>query len=142
STIQSRKNFDLLYRLWRRFSEQNRPETPKLVIVGRKGFGSSDLLWQISRDPFVQQSITLLHRVSDAELSWLYRNCLWTLYPSFYEGWGLPISESLAHGKYCLASNTSSIPEAGQGLIQLLDPLDFRAWHDCLSELMLAPEKL
>lgn len=142
STLQSRKNFDLLYRLWRRLSEQSTPGLPKLIIVGRKGFGTADLLWQISHDPLVQQSIKVLHQVSDNELSWLYRNCLWTLYPSFYEGWGLPISESLAHGKYCLASNAASLPEVGQGLVKHLDPLDFRAWQEAVNELIRAPEVL
>jgi glycosyltransferase involved in cell wall biosynthesis len=46
-----------------------------------------------------------------------------------YEGWGLPITESLQHGKPCLASNTSSMPEAGQGLAIHLDPLDFMGWR-------------
>jgi glycosyltransferase involved in cell wall biosynthesis len=140
STIQARKNFDLLYHLWRRFSEQGVAGLPKLVIVGRKGFGSGDLLWQIAHDPLVRGSIAVLHHASDSELSWLYRNCLWTLYPSFYEGWGLPVSESLAHGKFCLASDSSSLPEAGQGLARHLDPLDFRAWEEAIRELLLAPE--
>jgi glycosyltransferase involved in cell wall biosynthesis len=142
STIQSRKNFDLLYRLWHRLSEESLADLPRLIIVGRRGFGSADLLWQISRDPLVERSIKVVHHASDAELSWLYRNCLWTLYPSFYEGWGLPVSESLAHGKYCLASDTSSLPEVGQGLIRLLDPLDFRAWHDSVLDLLRSPEIL
>ena len=140
STIQARKNFDLLYRLWRRFSEQKLAGLPKLVIVGRKGFGSGDLLWQIARDPLVRDSIVLLQGASDAELSWLYRNCLWTLYPSLYEGWGLPVSESLAHGKFCLASDSSSLPEAGQGLARHLDPMDFRAWEAAIRELLSSPE--
>ncbi len=140
STIQARKNFDLLYRLWRRFSEQNLACLPKLVIAGGKGFGSGDLLWQIDHDPLVRGSIVLLHGASDGELSWLYRNCLWTLYPSLYEGWGLPISESLAHGKLCLASNSSSLPEAGQGLARHFDPLDFRAWEEAIGELLRSPE--
>jgi len=140
STIQARKNFDLLYRLWRRFAEQNLPGLPKLVIVGRKGFGSGDLLWQIAHDPLVRDSIVLLHGASDGELSWLYRNCLWTLYPSLYEGWGLPISESLAHGKLCLASNSSSLPEAGQGLARHFDPQDFRAWEEAIRALLRSPE--
>jgi glycosyltransferase involved in cell wall biosynthesis len=140
STIQARKNFDLLYRLWRRFCEQKLPGLPKLVIVGRKGFGSGDLLWQIAHDPLVQGSIVLLQGASDSELSWLYRNCLWTLYPSLYEGWGLPISESLNHGKLCLASDSSSLPEAGQGLARHFDPLDFRAWEAAIRELVSSPE--
>ena len=95
STIQSRKNFDLLYRVWKRFAEERPGDRPSLVIVGQRGFGSDDLLWQISHDPAVKDSVFVLHGVSDEELAWLYRNCCFTCYPSFAEGWGLPISESL-----------------------------------------------
>jgi glycosyltransferase involved in cell wall biosynthesis len=93
----------------------------------------------MARDPLVRDSIVLLQGASDGELSWLYRNCLWTLYPSLYEGWGLPVSESLAHGKFCLASDSSSLPEAGQGLARHLDPLDFRAWDAAIRELLSSP---
>src|SRR5690606_12234695 len=67
STIQSRKNFDLLYRVWQRMSAEGLDGLPTLVVVGRKGFGSGDLLWQISRDPLVQDSIRILHDVNDAQ---------------------------------------------------------------------------
>ncbi|ABD08532.1 Glycosyl transferase, group 1 [Rhodopseudomonas palustris HaA2] len=142
STIQSRKNFDLLYHLWRRLTEQGTPRLPTLVIVGQPGFGSADLLWQIAHDPVTASSILHLPRAGDEELAWLYRNCAFTLYPSFYEGWGLPVSESLAFGKYCLASNTSSLPEAGAGLAGHLDPLDFAAWRDAVLDLIHSPEQL
>ncbi len=52
------------------------------------------------------------------------RSCLLTVFPSLYEGWGLPIAESLAHGKFCLASNRTSIPEVGGDLIDYFDPSD------------------
>jgi hypothetical protein len=142
STIQSRKNFDLLYHLWRRLTEQGTPDLPTLVIVGQPGFGSSDLLWQIAHDPVTASSIVHLPRAGDDELAWLYQHCAFTLYPSFYEGWGLPVSESLAFGKYCLASNTSSLPEAGAGLAGHLDPLDFAAWRDAVLDLIGSPEHL
>lgn len=142
STIQSRKNVDLLYHLWQRMSVERVPGLPTLVIVGQQGFGSGDLLWQIAHDPAVRDTVLVLHRVSDAELTWLYRLCRFTLYPSFYEGWGLPVSESLAHGKVCIASNTSSLPEAGQGLALHLDPLDFAAWHNAIVELIMSPQLL
>ncbi|UYO42131.1 glycosyltransferase family 4 protein [Rhodopseudomonas palustris] len=142
STIQSRKNFDLLYHLWRRLTEQNTPDLPTLVIVGQPGFGSSDLLWQIANDPVTANSIRHIPRASDDELAWLYQHCLFTLYPSFYEGWGLPVSESLAFGKYCLASDASSLPEAGAGLAGHIDPLDFAAWRAAVLDLITAPEQL
>lgn len=130
STIQSRKNFDLLYCVWRKFADDGRRDVPKLVLVGAPGFGGAALLQEIAGDPRIKENIMVLHDADDAELAWLYRHCRFTLYPSFAEGWGLPVSESLAYGKPCLASNTTSLPEAGAGLAVHLDPLDFEAWHD------------
>jgi glycosyltransferase involved in cell wall biosynthesis len=128
STIQSRKNFDLLYRLWQRFALKREADAPHLIIAGQPGFGSRDLLYMMCHDPWTAGRITLLHGASDAELAWLYEHCLFTLYPSWYEGWGLPISESLAYGKTFVASDRSSLPEAGQGLGIHLDPYDLMAW--------------
>ena len=128
STIQVRKNFDLLYRLWQKFSIDGRDDQPHLVIVGREGFGSADLLHLMRNDPSIAGTVTILHRTSDAELAWLYAHAAFTLYPSWYEGWGLPLSESLAYGKTFIASDTSSLPEAGQGLGIHLDPYDLVSW--------------
>jgi glycosyltransferase involved in cell wall biosynthesis len=142
STIQVRKNHQLLYNLWRRFAEEGRTDVPRLVLVGANGWLTEDLMAQIEKDPMVKDSIVVLNNTSDAGLSWLYENCGFTVYPSLYEGWGLPIAESLAHGKVCLASNTSSMPEAGQQLAVHLDPLDFKAWHDSIIDWIENPAVL
>lgn len=142
STIQSRKNFDLLYRLWHRFAQEKRAGIPRLVIVGQRGFGSDALLARIAQDETIMDSVVILHRTTDAELTWLYRNCAYTLYPSFVEGWGLPVSESLANGKLCLASDTSSLPEAGADLALHFGPNDDGAWYDAITGLADNPKKL
>jgi glycosyltransferase involved in cell wall biosynthesis len=142
STLQSRKNFDLLYRVWKRFAQEKRDNYPSLVIVGQRGFGSDDLLWQILRDPSVRDRVFVLHSVSDGELAWLYQNCCFTLYPSFAEGWGLPISESLAYGKICIAANTTSMPEASQSLCIQLDPIDAMGWHNTIASLVERPNTI
>jgi glycosyltransferase involved in cell wall biosynthesis len=128
STIQARKNFDLLYRLWQKSAIAGRDGMPHLVIVGREGFGSADLLHSMRNDPWIAKTVTILSTASDAELAWLYEHCAFTLYPSWYEGWGLPLSESLAYGKTFIASDNSSLPEAGQGLGIHVDPYDQIAW--------------
>ena len=123
STIQSRKNFGLLYQLWRRLSEEKLPNLPKLVIVGRPGFGSRDLLWQIKHDPAARDCIVVSPApVGRNVITALSRLHLYAL-SSFYEGWGLPVSESLAHGNFCIASNTPPLEEAGQGLSGISTPL-------------------
>src|SRR5262249_39254138 len=83
-----------------------------------------DLLHLLRHDPLLSNRVVILHDSTDAELNWLYEQCLFTLYPSHYEGWGLPVNESLAHGKYCICSNSSSLPEIAGALPDYHDPLD------------------
>ena len=134
-TIQVRKNHQLLYQLWRRFAEEGRTDVPRLVIAGGNGWLADDLRTQMKADPLIQDSIVTLNGATDANLAWLYQNCMFSVYPSIYEGWGLPIVECLQHGRPCLASSTSSMPEAGQGLARHLDPQDFASWHDSILKL-------
>ncbi len=128
-TVEVRKNHLLLYHVWRRLVEEHGVEVPPLVIVGRPGWLSQDLVYQLDNDPLVQGRIFLVRETSDAELAWLYRNCLFTMYPSHYEGWGLPVAESLAAGKYCIASSASSVPEIGGDLVDYHEPVDLLACY-------------
>jgi len=74
------------------------------------------------------RAIRILTDVDDAALGVLYDNCRFTLYPSHYEGWGLPVVESLNHGKPCLTSDAPSIVEAAQGAADTLPLMDGEAW--------------
>ena len=114
---------------------------PKLVIVGRMGWAAGDTLIAMKNDPLVRESILLMHDVGDRQLDWLYENCLFTIYPSIYEGWGLPIAESLSRGKLCLASSAAAMPEVAGDLIDYFSP--FNA-SECLSliERFLDPSAL
>jgi glycosyltransferase involved in cell wall biosynthesis len=107
-----------------------------------QGWGVENLMKDIELDPRTREYITILNNISDNELVILYKNSQFTVYPSLYEGWGLPIAESLAYGKYCLASNTSSIPEVGGDLIEYLDPYDVNRWSHRLENLSQNTEVL
>lgn len=122
-TVEVRKNHDILYKVWDAALAQGLP-IPQLVIVGRPGWLTHDLLYQIEANKRTKNSIVLLNNTDDDELGWLYQNCLFTVYPSWYEGWGLPIAESAKFGKFCLASNTSSMPEVAGELFDYFDPGD------------------
>jgi glycosyltransferase involved in cell wall biosynthesis len=121
--VESRKNHLLLYQVWERARESG-VMLPDLVIVGRMGWAAADAVYAMKNDPTVRASIHLLNEVSDAQLEWLYANCLLTIYPSLYEGWGLPIAESLARGKVCLASSSSAMPEVAGDLVDYFSPYD------------------
>jgi len=138
STIERRKNHEVLYRAWSRL--RDRGVVPhRLVFVGMQGWGVNDLMNDLKLDPRTQGDIVCLNHVSDGELAWLYRHAAFTVFPSLYEGWGLPVVESLAWGKFCLASSAASLPEAGGRWAEYLDPWDLPAWVDRLGHYMQHP---
>jgi glycosyltransferase involved in cell wall biosynthesis len=141
STIERRKNHESLYKVWVRLIGADY-DVPNLVCVGMRGWGVNDFLTDVSGDPRIKDRIRLLHNVSDIELAFLYRACLFTVYPSLYEGWGLPVVESLAFGKFCLCSNAGSLPEAGGNFVEYLDPWDIVAWADRVRYFTEHPEQL
>jgi glycosyltransferase involved in cell wall biosynthesis len=122
-TVEIRKNHTLLYYTYKLAAERG-IELPQLVIVGASGWLSHDLQYLVKHDPAMKDKIVLLNKISDTGLSWLYQNCQFTIYPSMYEGWGLPIAESLAYGKVCIASHTSSMTEIANDLIDYFSPYD------------------
>lgn len=110
STIEGRKNHTYIFDVW---SELTRvlPDAPILVCVGRFGWRAEQFLEKMLVTNNLSNKIRVLSEVSDAQLEALYENCLFTVYPSFYEGWGLPVGESLSKGKLCVLSDKSSLPE-------------------------------
>lgn len=128
STIERRKNHITLYHAYTRLIDEGVENLPKLVFVGMRGWGVDDLFADLAYDPRVRNRVICLHDVDDRQLNALYDRALFTVFPSLYEGWGLAVGESLARGKFCLASNAASIPEVGEGFAEYLDPLDVPAW--------------
>jgi len=113
----------LAFRVWRRLLEDLPAErVPTLVFAGRIGWLVDDLMRQIANTDNLNGKMVVLENPTDADLAALYRDCLFTLFPSFHEGWGLPVTESLAFGKPCIISNRTSLPEAGGRLARSFDP--------------------
>lgn len=124
STLDVRKNHRLLYDAWQVLAARDPETCPDLVCLGVPHLLVDDLMHEIRNDRAVNGRIHILHGIEDAELAWYYRHCAATIYPSRYEGWGLPVAESLGHGRLCLASNATSIPEISPDLPEFFHPLD------------------
>ena len=124
STLDVRKNHRLLYDAWTQLATRRGDECPDLVCIGLPHLHVADLLHDMRHDRMVNRHIHVLHGIEDCELDWYYKNCQATIYPSKYEGWGLPVAESLGHGRMCLASNATSIPEISRDLPEFFDPFD------------------
>ncbi len=140
SSLDVRKNQALLYHVWQRLAEELGPDCPELLLIGTPQLYVSDLLHQMRTDRVVNELITHLDDVVDEELAWYYRHCEFTIYPSIYEGWGLPISESLSLGRYCIAANRTSLPEAGGDLVDYFDPFDFAACYKLVHRAVTDPD--
>ena len=124
STIDFRKNQVVLFETWKLLYDKLQEKCPHLLCIGSIHPGMKVLLDDVSNHPSMSRFIHFMDNVTDDELKWYYMNCKATIYPSFYEGWGLPVGESLAYGKLCLASNATSIPEIAHDLIEYYDPND------------------
>jgi glycosyltransferase involved in cell wall biosynthesis len=132
-TIEARKNQALLYQVWSRLLETYGASVPKLVIVGHPGLLSSDFVTLV-KDSAMRNHVVILKDTTDSELVWLYEHCLFTVYPSIYEGWGLPVAESLARGKYCITSESSSMPEIAGDLVDYHSPWDSGECYNLIAQ--------
>ena len=124
STLQPRKNHAILLWVWRKLIEHYGEACPVLMLVGKYGYGVDDFIYAVEKNPELSRKIIIKGPVSDTNLNILYRDCLFTIYPSLYEGWGLPIAESLSRGRFCLVAKNSSMVEIAGDMVEYIDPLD------------------
>ncbi len=114
STIEARKNHALLLGAWLTLLRRHGAHAmPRLVLAGRAGFGAEPALRLLRGAPELRAHAVWLDAVSDALLARLYRDCVFTVFNSHYEGWGLPVTEALSFGKLVLCPDHSSLREAG-----------------------------
>jgi len=97
------------------------PDAPPLVLVGHAGWRDSALAALIARHP---RPIRLLRDVDDVALRALYARCGVFVFPSLYEGFGLPVVEAMACGAPVVASDATAVPEAAGSAAVLFDPRD------------------
>lgn len=114
STIESRKNHLAAFRAWSELiGRHGEARMPLLVCVGNRGWLNDAVFARLEADLPLRRHVRMLSGVADADLANLYQEAEFTLYPSQYEGWGLPVTESLCYGTPVLAADSTSLPEAG-----------------------------
>ncbi|SFK34884.1 glycosyltransferase [Methylocapsa palsarum] len=134
-TIEIRKNHILLIEAWRELETELGCTLPKLVIAGRRGWkadaAQAELDALVGDDPLM-----FIEAPSDAELRWLYASCQFTVFPSFFEGWGLPVGESFWFGKPCAVSSSQSIAPVARDLCVRFSPHSKEEMKDAIRSLL------
>lgn len=113
-TLEPRKNLVTLIKAYLESGLKN-----KLVLAGGAGWGSSEIFELAKKYP---DKIEIRGFIKDEDLPDLYHGAVCLVYPSFYEGFGIPVLEALASGVPVICSNTSSLPEAGGDAPLYIDP--------------------
>jgi len=131
TTLEPRKNLVTLLDA----CKQLRDSRPPLVIVGRKGWNCADILRYMEA---LEDTVVFPGHVSDQELIALYQMATCLVFPSLYEGFGLPVLEAMLAGCPVITSDSSSLPEVAGDAALLVNPLDAseiaaaiqRVWQD------------
>ncbi len=141
-TIEPRKNIKRMVGAYaecvKRLKEEGK-EIPKLVLGGKLGWYYDEILEKIKNED-IEDNIKLLGYVDEKEKPELYSGCLAFLFPSLYEGFGLPIAEAMACGAPVLTSDSTSLAEiAGDNAI-LCDPLSEKDIAEGIYRLATEPQ--
>jgi glycosyltransferase involved in cell wall biosynthesis len=132
-TLQPRKNLARLLAAHRALPAAMRREH-RLVIVGGMGWGMDDLLPAI-RAAQASGEVLWLDYVSDAELRAIFQSAHALVFPSLFEGFGMPVVEAFASGVPVLTSSVSALPEIAGDAAILVDPRDVEAIRDAMLRL-------
>jgi len=132
-TLEPRKNQRGLLRAYARLKADARVNMP-LVMAGSRGWLMDDIHRTI-RELGLSRDVFLPGYVDDTQLQWLYQNCYASVYPSLFEGFGLPVLEAMSLGAPVISSNVTSIPEIVGDAGLLVDPRDEDAIFRAMLEL-------
>ncbi|MDB5611415.1 MAG: hypothetical protein JWP25_8315 [Bradyrhizobium sp.] len=138
-TIEPRKNQRLLVQAYARYLEAGGRPIP-LVLAGGKGWLMDDFHGYLAKLG-ISNCVILTGYITDNELIWLYRNCYASLYPSVFEGFGLPVLEGMQFGAPTLSSNATSMPEVAGDAAILLTPHDPEAWTQAMLDVVSDQDK-
>jgi glycosyltransferase involved in cell wall biosynthesis len=134
-SLQPRKNLVRLIRAYAKLRNENENFTRQLVIVGRKLWLADEIFAEVKKQQWADDVI-LTGYVADEDLPALYRSASAFVYPSLFEGFGLPPLEAMACGAPVVTSDTSSLPEVAGDAALLIDPRDEQSLVNALIEVV------
>lgn len=139
-SIQPRKNLARLIEAfqWLRTSRPD-DEPLQLVIAGKRGW-LDDEVFRAAQQDGLNESIKFIGYVPEEDLPGLYSGAMCFVYPSYFEGFGLPVLEAMQCGAPVIAGNQTSLPEVAGDAALLFDPFDTRALGEAIAWVIDHPE--
>jgi glycosyltransferase involved in cell wall biosynthesis len=132
----------MLLRVWSRLTTRLGEKLPPLVLVGRWGWRVDAVQRLLQSDAALANKVRIYPYLPDAELVWLYRNALFSVFPSLAEGWGLGAAESLDFGTPVIIAEVPPLREATQDLMPAIAPSDEAAWEQQIAGLLGEPGRV
>lgn len=122
-TIEPRKNLERLIKAYKQVIDCRQDLPHQLVMVGKLGWLYNDIL-RIPYELGLDKRVKLLGYVDEADMPFIYNGADLFVYPSLYEGFGMPVLEAMSCGVPVITSNVSSLPEVAGDGCQLVNPLN------------------
>ena len=128
-TIEARKNHQLLLNIWSRLITRFGASAPRLLVIGQRGWEAEEVNNKLDRDETLRGYVVKISGCSDSELAKHLSTARALLFPSFAEGFGLPLIEALSLGVPVIASDLPVLHEIGQEIPMYLSPVDELGWE-------------
>jgi glycosyltransferase involved in cell wall biosynthesis len=132
------KNLSFLIQAWSRLRERL-PDLPTLVLAGEKR-GEFRRLQDEVRKQDLEANVMFSGFIPDDDLPAVYSAASVFVFPSLYEGFGLPPLEAMACGTPCVVSNSSSLPEVTGSAALLFNPTSLDGFADCMTKVLTQPD--
>lgn len=131
-TIEPRKNHLMLLHVWRQLVKRFGADAPALVVIGQRGWECEQVVDLLERCVALTERVIELPRCSDWMLSTWLAHARALLFPSFVEGFGMPMIEALANRVPVIASDLAVFREIAGGVPDYVDPIDGPGWMECV----------
>lgn len=133
-TLEPRKNHKRLIEAYSSIAQTGMCRC-NLIVVGKQGWGADDLRELVAAHK-LSEHVYFLDNISNADLRALYSGALFSIYPSLYEGFGLPILEAMACGCPVVTSNVSSMPEVAGDAAYYIDPASIESIRSAIHQML------
>lgn len=133
-TLEPRKNIETIIKSYNDFIKSS-DEDIKLVLAGKKGW-LYDSIFNLVSEYGLENNVVFTDYVDDSDKPALYQGAEIFLFPSLYEGFGIPVAEAMASRTPVITSNSSSLPEVAGDSAIITEPLDYRKISESIKKIL------